>query len=374
LVALLGCSEEYVIGSIGLAAMPGAAIHTAPLAVALGDLDGDDAVDAAYVDATPQLCTLRGHSDGTLTPESCVPLAEPAAAVGIVQLGEPGHGSLLVAGSTLTVYAVEAAPGLRPTTPVRYPLTGSATALLLADVQGDGTSPLRPDLRDVLVSDGPRSEVAVFRASPKADGSLQGPQRYPVDGGPVALLFDDLDGDKKAELVTANRGPVPLTILSPGGVATFSGCSDGRRQPLLARPRALAALDLDHNRRRVLIVADAGEAAASLRLFRATSEPYTFDCGEAAQTHVALDADPVALARADFDGDGSDDLVVAHGVPPHLSLFLGGPSGLLAPLRVPQWAQLRGLAVADLDHDGRPDIVVASSSASELPIVRNTFP
>lgn len=367
---LLGCTEEYVVGATGLTAIPGGPLRTAPLAVALGDLDGDGAVDAAYLDATPQLCTLRGHNDGTLTAGVCVALAEPAVALAISELGGAGHASVLVAGHTLAVYPTLA--DLTPTTPLRYPLTGSATALLPAYVKCDGLATLRQCHRDVLVSDGPSSEVAVFFASPDADGSLRGPQRFPVAEGPLTLLFADLDGDGAAELITANAGTVPLTILGARGVATFTGCSAGRAQPLLRRPSALAALDLDHNGRRVLVVADAQDA--SLHLLRATaSGPFTLDCGEAAAARLPVDADPVALASADFDGDHSDDLLVAHGSPPRLSLLLGGPDGLLAPRGYALWDTVRGFAVADLDHDGHPDVVVASSSATALPILRSTF-
>ena len=369
-LGLGGCDQEYVVGASGLTAIPGAAVVSAPTAVALGDLDGDGALDAAYLDAASQVCTLRGHSDGSLVPAVCVPLGEPAAALGIAALGPTAQATLLVAGRSLTAYTAQ--PDLTPTLPVRYPLTGAATALRLAYVRCDGAAELGGCRRDVLVSDGSASEVAVFFASASADGSLRGPQRFPVGIKPVALLFADLDGDGSAELITASPGSVPLTILGARGVAGFTGCSDGRVQPVLGRPSALAALDLDHDGRRVLVVADAADA--SLRLFRvARAGVFTLDCGEAAESRLPVAADPLALATADFDGDQVEDLLIAHGSPSGLSLLLTGPGGLRAPRVYAVGSAIRGIAVDDLDHDGRPDVVIASSGDKTIRILRSTF-
>lgn len=365
---LCGCDAQYVVGALGLVRVPGPRVGTAPIAVALGDLDGDGAIDAAVLDAGTQLCTLRGHGDATLTAAVCVPLQEPAAALGLAPLRTPGRADLLTAGRVLSTYAAQ--PDLTPIDPVRYALAGTATALASAKVRCDGF-PERPSCPlDVLLSDGSSAEVAVFFAGP--DGALLGPQHYPVGPAPAALLFADLDGDHAAELVTANLGTPPLSVLGQRGIATFSGCQDGRAQPSLLSPSAVAAIDLDHDGSHALLVAD--RADASLRLLRvARTGPFTVDCGDAAGARLPVAADPVALAVADFDGDGNDDLVVAHGSPPGVSLLLGGPGVLSPPLFYPVGRALRSLAVGDLDHDGRPEVVVASSGDATVAILRSAF-
>ncbi len=362
---LWGCDAQYVVGAKGLVELLGLRLDAAPLAVALGDLDGDGALDGAVLLATQQLCVLHGQRDGSLGPGVCVPLAEPAAALAVAELAVPAQTAVFVAGRALAAYT--ARPDLTPTSAVRYPLTGDATALLPAYVKCDGKKDLGSCRRDILVSDGTAGEVAVF--SPDAAGGLRGAQRFFVDPGPVALLFADLDGDGAAELVTANRGPAPLTVFSQREVATFTGCGDGQAQPLLRRPSAVAALALADASSRVLIVAD--EDDASLRLLRVASlTPFALDCG-AARLPVA--PDPLALATADFDGDGHDDLLIAHGSPPGLSLLLWAAGGLQAPRFFPVPATVSGLAVGDLDRDGRPDVVVASSGDSTVRILRSAF-
>ena len=78
-LAVVGCDADYIVGATGLHLLDSPKVGAAPFAVALGDLDGDGAWDAAVLDATPQLCTLQGNNDGTLTRRRCVLLAEPAS-------------------------------------------------------------------------------------------------------------------------------------------------------------------------------------------------------------------------------------------------------------------------------------------------------
>ena len=86
---LWGCDAQYVVGAKGLVELLGLRLDAAPLAVALGDLDGDGALDGAVLLATQQLCVLHGQRDGSLGPGVCVPLAEPAAALAVAELAVP---------------------------------------------------------------------------------------------------------------------------------------------------------------------------------------------------------------------------------------------------------------------------------------------
>jgi hypothetical protein len=366
-----GCDAEYVVGALGLAAPVAVRVGSGPLAVALADLDGDGAVDAAVLDATPQVCTLRGHNDGTLTPAACVPVAAPAAALGLAALAAAGRTSLLVAGQKLDVYTADSE--LMPALAATYPLAGTAAALQTAAVapcdRGSDPCRCRPA---VLVGDGAASEIALFYANQACDGSLAGPQHYPVGAPPVAVTAADLDGDGAAELVSASRAAPPLTVLGPRGVATFTRCTAGRAAPASAQPSAVAALDLDRDGSRVLVVAD--QATATLRLLRASrSGPLTLDCGDGADAQVAVAADPVALATADLDGDGAEDLVVAHGTPAGLSVLLGTPGALASPRVFPLGSALTGVAVGDLNQDGRPDVVAASRGDATVVVLRGAY-
>jgi hypothetical protein len=81
--------------------------------------------------------------------------------------------------------------------------------------------------------------------------------------------------------------------------------------------------------------------------------------------------DPVALAAADFNGDGKLDLVAAE---PSIgtNVLLGlGTGALSLPLDFTAGTSPRGVAVGDFNGDGRPDVAVANSSSSNVSVLLN---
>ncbi len=110
-----------------------------------------------------------------------------------------------------------------------------------------------------------------------------------------------------------------------------------------------------------------------------------FQSGGGPQNY-ATDANPIAIAAADFNGDGHPDAVVGCYTNPNdsnpqnaqLDVFLGDGKGAFAPS-----AQLMPLmpfvpntiAVGDFNKDGKPDIAVGASNNSngdKLYILTNT--
>jgi FG-GAP-like repeat len=92
--------------------------------------------------------------------------------------------------------------------------------------------------------------------------------------------------------------------------------------------------------------------AASLSSYASTQPdfvaPRTFDAGESA----------VAMAAADFNGDGKLDVVVANAT---LNVIFGNGNGTFQPpVSYAMNAPALAMAVGDFNHDGRPDLAVGS--------------
>ena len=81
---------------------------------------------------------------------------------------------------------------------------GVPSALGAGDVGGDHRS-------DLFVADQTNSAVVIFRAEP--DGSFAAVAPIAVGMGPVALTVSDIDGDLKADVVTANAGDGTISVL-----------------------------------------------------------------------------------------------------------------------------------------------------------------
>jgi hypothetical protein len=81
-------------------------------------------------------------------------------------------------------------------------------------------------------------------------------------------------------------------------------------------------------------------------------------------------AGPQALATADFDRNGTLDLLVANSAANTVSILLGNGNGTFAPpADYPTGTQPVAVAVGDFNNDGKPDIVVANQADNTVSIL-----
>ena len=241
------------------------------------------------------------------------------------------------------------------------------TSVAVADLDGDGL----PDIAATFTrsSGAPPHPgfVAVYLQRRGQRGTFATPVTFAVGNDPVAIAIGDLDGDGRADIVTAN------TILATSG-AGVSDVSLLRQDPAApgrflsavsvatgAVPHDVAIGDLDGDGRPDLAVADAEGLSLLLQ-----------DAGAAGRLgprlHVESGGGTASVAVADLDGDGTADLLatnaekvlVLRGVP-------GGAPTFLPPMRLAAGAQPLHAAAGDLDGDGRLDIAVANYGSPSDP-------
>lgn len=78
---------------------------------------------------------------------------------------------------------------------------------------------------------------------------------------------------------------------------------------------------------------------------------------------------PVAVAAADFNGDGLADIAVAGGRNELLLLLGDGHGGFKAGVPVPAGANPSSMAVADMNGDGRLDVVIANHESDYVTLL-----
>jgi hypothetical protein len=82
-----------------------------------------------------------------------------------------------------------------------------------------------------------------------------------------------------------------------------------------------------------------------------------------------------ALAWADFDGDGSDELAAGwRGKPWGLAIYNRTPEGRWAKTQIDGAVAVEDLAVEDLDGDGRPDLIAGGRATGNVRIYWNQAP
>ena len=234
-----------------------------------------------------------------------------------------------------------------------------AHGLDVADLDQDGY----PDL--VLANRGDYEREVRF-------GPFDDRESYIYWGGPVAFSSDrrtsvathnaidcavgDFNGDGYPDIAFLNapRSEDGSLTIYYGNRSRFSDAK--RVDSTLAGGTALRALRLGRGRFTDLVVTTSRDASLVF---------YGGEAGLGLSQPVRLaTSEAEDAAAADFDGDGSADLVFANSAGPESVIYWGSASGFAGErqTRLPTLAA-QGVAVADFDGDGSQDIVFANFRA-----------
>jgi hypothetical protein len=229
------------------------------------------------------------------------------------------------------------------------------TALAIADFDNDGYS-------DLAVGNASTREVSIFPGH--GDGSFGEGSGHTVSLSPTALATGDLNGDGRRDLAILEGGPLfggpgDLSLLLSLGNGTFSpeiplGITDGAT--------ALAVADLNADGIDDLIVGT-GSAAVLTYLGRRAG-----GLGASARTALPNSAGPPVIATGDFDGDGRMDAAIAEGRSGYglrgVGLLLGnGDGSFRLGGALPIKTYPTGLVAGDFNGDAKLDLAAIDGDA-----------
>lgn len=281
--------------------------------ITVGDFNHDGKADVVYpvvpIDQsqTPPLTgVLLGNGDGTFraAPQLPIFVLSDEGATGDFNL----DGNLdLVASSSATTLALALGKGDGTFNLTSVPSAGIASAIVVADFNGDG----KPDI--ALAHDGPGgsgdNDVTVLLGN--GDGTFSAPQKYllPSGGaqGNILLASADLNGDGKPDLVAVDWHRNSVSVLLTNGNGTFAAPLTSQAEINPSPQTEITSIlltDLNADGKPDLVMNDESDNTVKVRLGRGdgTFQP---------EFSIPIGHQPYSVAAMDLNGDGRPDLVVA---------------------------------------------------------------
>ena len=353
-------------GTFGAQNFVQAGNFTAP--VAIGDVDEDglaDLVTFEYTNTTSTLAWFKGNGDGTFGIRTDVLTGEFITNVALGDLNHDDHLDLILTSVTnsITNPVVSVLLGNGNGTfgaSVNYSVGGFPLSVALDDVNGD-------DDLDVVTANYFGSNVSVLLGG--GDGTLGSRADYSVGAGPLSVALGDVDGDNDLDIVSANLDGQSVSILFNAGAGSFGNRLDvpilippphPGPGPTIGRPRSVALADFNEDGMMDIAVPDygsfgQGHTVTTLRVL--TGGPGgTFT----ESAHFSVGSGPIAIATADVDMDGNQDILTASYTESGVTVLRGLGDGSFEVKEdffvggAPQY-----MAVGDLDGDGDPDLVTS---------------
>ncbi len=236
------------------------------------------------------------------------------------------------------------------------PLVGdNPHSVVTADVNGDG----RADLVSANFGVGFGNTLSVLTNN--GSGGFAPASSPGVGNGPVSVVAVDINGDGKVDLISANQSANTLSVLTNNGSGTF-----GSNATLTVgnMPYSVTAADVNGDAKPDLISAN----------FSGTLSVLTNNgSGEfVLASSPALTGNPNAVVAADVNGDSTMDLISANFNGPTLSILLGTGTGNFVLVASPVVGSGPfAVTTADVNGDGKVDLISANLGANTLSVLTN---
>ncbi|HYH61347.1 MAG TPA: VCBS repeat-containing protein [Solirubrobacterales bacterium] len=334
-----------------------------PAGIATGDLDRDGDRDLVIGDGDPaatEVTVAVNNGDGTSFTTTSVTIidATQPAYVSLAHLDRDGDLDLITAnrGSDNVTIAMGGPGATFPgATQGSLGVSDGPSAVETGDFDADGDEDLV-----ILCASASDTLISVNDGT----GIFESPtENVESAASPVGVAISDFDGNGDEDLAIADAANSQV-VIAPGGIGVSFPDAGVTNVPVEANPRAVEVADFDLNGDEDLVVPNLGGGSVSVLPGAAGT---TF--GAAQNTDTI--APPTDVALGDFNSDGDADFATAN--PSDASggySFFEGQNGGGFELRneVNSGGGSAAVAVADFDGDGNQDLATSLASRDEVAI------
>jgi FG-GAP-like repeat/FG-GAP repeat len=328
-----------------------------PLSVATGDFNGDGHMDVAVVNSgSATLSILLGKGDGTFSSVSTIVAGAVPQFVAVGDMNGDKKADLIVAdgaGDNVAILLGNRDGTFQP--PSFYVSNARGDFVTVADLNADG----RLDVVVANRSDTPGGLTVIFG---NGDGTLASATNYPAGPGSQSIVLAHFSCNANWDFAVTNSASNTVAIGRGNGNGTFQTASMLTTD---AEPVSIASADFDHSGGPDIAVANSASSDVSIFLANSTCTGFA----PAVNYSLGAGATPVAIAAADFNGDGYTDLAVANLGAETISILLNNGDGsfTLGPTVSLGFAP-NFVAVGDFNNDKKMDLAVTSQFSNSVAV------
>jgi hypothetical protein len=336
-----------------------------PSSVAIGDVNNDGIPDLAVANDNnfSTVSVFLGVGNGTFQPRFQYATAPGSPiSIGLADFNGDNKLDIVVAvggkqsnGAPVNAVSILLGDGNGDfQTHVDYPTGSFPTGLAVGDFNGDGNT-------DVAVTNGNGNTLTLLGGV--GNGTFGAAVLVGTGDTPCGVAAGDFNNSGIADLVVANSGANSVSvILRNGSNGTFQARAD---YPASSDPYSIVAADFNGDGKLDLAVGNYSANTISIEFGNGDG---SFETPTAAATYSVQS--PYALAAADFNGDGLQDLAVADYGTNNVSILLGVQGGTFMPaMTFPVGSEPAAIAVQDFNGDGKPDLAIANFNSNTVSIL-----